>query len=232
MFVSTAYVLSTRPLSATLIADAAAKGVIIDVLPFIGTELLRDDALTRQLRELSHRSLTAVFTSANAVGALEHLQGFADWKIFCLSGATRVAVTHRFGEDAVAGTAASAKELAEVIIRKGPAGVITFFCGDRRRDELPQMLKAAGLSVHELIVYRTILTPARIEKHYDAIAFFSPTAVESFFSVNTVGPDIPLFAIGTTTAAALNQKCSNPVLISSSPDEKLLIDQIIKNSQH
>lgn len=232
MCASIAYVLSTRPLSAIVIAEAASKGVMIDALPFIRIDKLREEKLTRQLAELSHRSLTAVFTSTNAVTAIELPHGSPDWKVYCISGATRRAVTDRFGEHAIAGTADSAKELAEEIVRQTPAGEITFFCGDQRRRELPERLKSAGWQVHEIIVYQTILTPARIEKKYDAIAFFSPSAVESFFSMNTVEPQVPLFAIGSTTAAALYQKCSNPVLISESPDEKLLIDQIIKNSHH
>lgn len=230
MSVSTAYVLSTRPISATLVEEAAANGVMIDVVPFIGTTKLRDETLSDQIRELTKQPLTAVFTSSNAVMALETTET-PDWKIFCLSGATQRAATDRFGEHAITGTAASAKELAEEIIRASPAGDLWFFCGDRRREELPESLKTAGWFVHEVVVYQTILTPTRIEKHYDAIAFFSPSAVESFFSVNTPEPDVPLFAIGETTAAALRNKCPNPVSVSEKPDEKILIAQIIK-SQH
>lgn len=232
MSASKAYVLSTRALSATLIAEAGANGLTIDVLPFISVAKLQNEKLLEEIRELTKRSLTAVFTSTNAVTAIETSHGSPDWKIFCVGGTTRRAVADRFGEHAVAGTASSAKELAEEIIRKAPGKELWFFCGDRRRGELPERLVTAGWRVHELIVYQTILTPARIEKTYDAIAFFSPSAVESFFSMNAVDPNIPLFAIGETTAAALYRKCSNPVSVSESPDEKSLIDQIIKNSQH
>ena len=229
---SIAYVLSTRPLSGTLIEEAAAKGVTIDVVPFVGTTKLKDETLTKRLGELVKRPVTAVFTSVNAVTAIEGEESPA-WKIFCISGATRQAVSERFGEHTIAGTAGSAKELAETIIRNQEApNQLWFFCGDRRREELPESLKAAGWQVHEVIVYRTILTPHRIDKAYDAIAFFSPSAVESFFSMNTIQPHIPLFAIGRTTAAALQQKCSNPVTVSELPDEKILIRQIINNSQH
>lgn len=230
MSISTAYVLSTRPLAGSLIDEAAAKRVTIDVLPFIRTKLMEQEALTRQLEELTGRSLMAVFTSTNAIAAIEGREQ-PDWKVFCIGGATRRAVVARFGESAIVGTADSAKELAEVILRQEAAGELWFFCGDSRRGELPESLRAAGWVVQEVVVYRTILTPHRIDKRYDAIAFFSPSAVESFFSVNRIDPQVPLFAIGRTTAAALYEHCPNPVTISERPDEQTLIRQIITNSQ-
>lgn len=234
MSASLAYVLSTRPLSGALIEEAAAKGVIIDVVPFIGTTLLHHETLTKRLGELIKRPVVAIFTSVNAVTAIEGKER-PDWKIFCLDGATRRAVSERFGEHTIAETADSAKELAETIIRSQPnreaPRELWFFCGDRRREDLPDSLKAAGWQVHEIIVYQTILTPRRIDKTYDTIVFFSPSAVESFFSMNTIEPHIPIFAIGRTTAAAIRQKCSNPVTVSEKPDEQILIRQIITNSQ-
>jgi uroporphyrinogen-III synthase len=178
--------------------------------------------------------MIAIFTSVNAVTAIEGEER-PHWKIFSIGEATRRAVSERFGEHTIAGMANSAKELAETIIRSQPGleapMELWFFCGDRRREELPDRLKAAGWQVHEVIVYQTILTPHRIDKTYDAIVFFSPSAVESFFSMNTIQPHIPLFAIGRTTAAALQQRCSNPVTVSEHPDEKILIRNIITNSQ-
>jgi uroporphyrinogen-III synthase len=230
MSVPTAYVLSTRPLAGSLIDEAAANGVTIDVLPFIGTRQLEEEGLARQLENLGGRSLVAVFTSINAVAAIKGRER-PDWKIFCVDGATRRAVAARFGESLIAGTANSAKELAEVIISRETPRELWFFCGDRRREELPESLLAAGWAVHEVVVYQTVLTPHRIDKTYDAIVFFSPSAVESFFSVNSIEPRVPLFAIGRTTAAAIKKKCPNPVTISEQPEEKILIRQIIDNNR-
>lgn len=231
---STAYVLSTRALSAALIAEAASRGIVIDVVPFIATEKREDETLTNRLEDLARGPLTAIFTSTNAVTAVfadmnaaMAKEAAANWKIFCLNGATRRAAAERFGENAIAGAADSAKELAETIIGHETSDTCWFFCGDKRREELPEKLKAAGWKVHEIVVYRTTLTPHRIDKPYDAVIFFSPSAVESFFSRNTPGPQIRLFAIGRTTAAAIRAKCPNPVVISEQPDEQILIRQII-----
>jgi uroporphyrinogen-III synthase len=222
-----AYVLSTRVLSAALIEEAAAKRINIDVVPFIGTAKLQNERLAKQLGELVRQPLTAIFTSTNAVTAIE--SGMPPgWKIFCINGATRRAAAERFGEHSITGVADSAAELAEIITSPETPGECWFFCGDKRREELPERLKAAGWQVHEVVVYQTILTPQRIDKSYDAVIFLSPSAVESFFSMNTIGPKVRLFAIGKTTAAAIHTKCPNPVSISEKPDEQILIRQLLE----
>ena len=147
-------------------------------------------------------------------------KGGRNWKIYCI-GKTEVAM--RFGEDAIAGNAHSAKELAEKMIRTHDGREVYFFCGDRRRDELPDLLRKQGFTVHELTVYRTVTTPHRLAHPYDGISFFSPSAVESFFSVNAVASEVPLFAIGETTAETIRRCCTNPVVVGGRPDKEDLI---------
>ena len=220
-----AYVLSTRLLSENLIQEAAAKRITIDIVTMIDTTRVMDAMLTRRLEELVSQPLTAIFTSTNAVMAIPG-KARSGWKIFCLSGATSRAVIEKFGEASIVAMADSAKDLAAAITRETP-GECWFFCGDKRREELPESLTAAGWQVHEVVVYQTTLTPHRIDKTYDAIVFFSPSAVESFFSMNTIGPQTKLFAIGKTTAAAIKAKCPHPVTTSEQPDEQILIRQLI-----
>jgi uroporphyrinogen-III synthase len=217
-----AYVLSTRELSPSLVEKAAAAGVVIDSLSFIATEAL-------EVGEVPARPSTVVFTSGNAVEAIEGAIG-EGWKIFCTAGATRRTVAERFGETAIVGTAESAAALAETIIGEGWVKEVWFFCGDLRREELPAMLRQAGLEVHEVVVYKTRLTPLKIGRVYDGIAFFSPSAVESFFSVNRIPAHTRLFAIGGTTAEAIRQRCDNPVTTSERPEAELLINQIIHDN--
>lgn len=76
-------------------------------------------------------------------------------------------------------------------------------------------------------MYRTVLTPQKVERSYDGIAFFSPSAVESFFSVNTIGLRVPLFAIGRTTEASLRSRVPNPVFTAGEPDKTVLIRKMI-----
>jgi uroporphyrinogen-III synthase len=211
-----AYVLCTRELSPALVEAAAVKGVVIDTLSFIAIEPLR-------AFQVPEPAGVAIFTSVNAVEAVEG----GNWKIFCIEGATRRKAAERFGEAAIVATAGSAAELAETIIREGWVKAAWFFCGDLRREELPVKLREAAVEVHEVVVYRTKLTPRKIGREYDGIAFFSTSAVESFFSVNQIPAHTELFAIGGTTAAAIRQYSDNPVTTCERPDAELLINQII-----
>jgi uroporphyrinogen-III synthase len=228
------YLLSTAALSAELVEEAAEKGIVLEAESYISTEPVADEALGAEIKELGRRRLTAVFTSRNAVEAIGDMEG-RDWRIFCTSGATRQLVEERFGVDAIAGTAESAEALAGVVMAKIGAGnrgakengagdrEIFFFCGDQRREELPAILRGEGFTVNEWIVYRTLLTPRKTQRAYAGIAFFSPSAVESYFSLNTVTDDITLFAIGRTTAAAIQARCSCPVIIGDRPGKDALV---------
>jgi len=250
-------ILSTRPLEAVLLEQAAAGGILIDTLSFIATEPVTDEAA--RIRALSLQPLIAVFTSMNAVETVanclrdqayphgDETQGPTDgkpltlpWKVFCIGHATQQLVTKYFGESCIAGTASSAAALADNIIHQhdptarpkgGPTArafeEVYFFCGDQRRDELPAALREQAIRVNELIVYRTIRTPHKVEPVYDGIVFFSPSAVHSFFQVNKIAAGVLLFAIGQTTADTIRTYSSNPTILSGSPDKAALIRQVI-----
>jgi uroporphyrinogen-III synthase len=210
------YLLATASLPEGLAEEASKAGMTLDVVPFIEIEYL--DTAT-PVPEVAPE--VAVFTSVHAVMAVKRwLSGPPpNLRIYCVSGATYKAVVEAFGEKAVVGKARSAGELAELI--RDREKEITLFCGDRRREELP------SIGVTEKIVYRTVLTPRKLERPYAGIAFFSPSAVESFFSVNAMEALVPLFAIGKTTEAAIRSRCSNPVFACSEPDKTVLIRKMI-----
>ncbi len=71
---------------------------------------------------------------------LSLLQNRPSWKVFCLGNTTRKLVKKFFGEDAVAGFAENADNLSKKILQNSSIQNITFFCGDKRRDELPAKL--------------------------------------------------------------------------------------------
>lgn len=217
MSTPTIFVLSTQNLPDALVEFAAVRGMELDIVPFIRTEPLTAD-------NRPTGPLVAVFTSQHAVEAVD---AGPDWKIFCIDGATRKLVLQRFGKGVVAGTAFSAGELADVIIRSGVEKRVIFFCGDNRRDELPFRLRSAGFTVDERMVYRTVQTPQRLAKDYAGVAFFSPSGVDSFFSVNPVGDKAVYFAIGRTTAAAVAERTGKTPVISSQPEKEVLIKEMI-----
>jgi uroporphyrinogen-III synthase len=127
----------------------------------------------------------------------------------------------------IAGTAANSKELAELIIAEGRTSSVVFFCGNIRRDELPDMLRSHNISVEEIIVYETVETPAILEEEYDGILFLSPSSVKSFFSNNTLPKHTICFAIGGTTGKALEDVTDNRIIESPVPSMNMLVQTAI-----
>jgi uroporphyrinogen-III synthase len=218
-------ILNTRPLDAPLLEAAAAKGFLIDCLSFIDTEPIRSDEVEQKITDIAARQATVVFTSMNAVEAVhQHLGQKPYWRIYAIGHTTKNLAEQHLSP--VLGTADSAAELADVIINNGEKEV-TFFCGDIRRDELPEKLKAAGVLLDEVMVYRTIHLPQKLSKQYDGVLFYSPSAVHSFFEANSLQPGVVLFAIGQTTAAALNTYTTNRIYVADSPSKEGLVEDMM-----
>lgn len=219
-------ILSTRSLDDELIREAETKDILIDVLPFIKTELVSSTDTQNKIENILAIAATIVFTSVNAVEAVSQKIKDQKPKIFCIGHATKASVEKYFGEGSIAGFADNARELAEAIINEKISEVI-FFCSDHRRDELPDLLKKNNVEVKEFVVYRTISIPKKIEKNYDGILFFSPSAVKSFFQNNQADDQTVLFAIGNTTANEIKEFSKNKIVVSDTPEKKILLEKAI-----
>lgn len=220
-------ILSTRPLNSELKDEAALHNIIIDEISFIETKLIESKEISDIIENYLQQNTTAIFTSMNAVDAVaKHLKQKPKWKIYCIGNTTKELVNEHFGEEAIIGTASNAEELGDIIIRDKINHAV-FFCGDQRRDELPGKLKQHDVITDEVVVYKTDETPVLISKKYNGVLFFSPSAVQSFFSINTVDKETQLFAIGSTTAKAIQQYNKNNVVISGMPGKENLVRQVI-----
>ena len=220
-------ILSTRPLAHTTMMLAEEKGIQIDVESFIETRVTIDNINGNKILKLAKKEVAIVFTSMNAAEAvidcLKALNAEPEWTIYTLGGITGTIVKSAFTGSEVFSDAINAKQIAEIIIANEETEII-FFCGNQRRDELPDMLKQQNIAVEEVEVYETIETPVKINMIYSGILFFSPSAVQSFFSVNKVEPATVLFAIGTTTAAALKKFSNNKVFAGNQPHKEQLAE--------
>jgi uroporphyrinogen-III synthase len=222
-----AHILSTIELPQPVLDKAAANGVSIDVVPFIETIALPARALKASIDDLSAKHTTVVFTSAKAVDAVASVMNEPSWDIYCIDGNTMQAVEKHFSHSSIKATATNAATLAAEILNRAPAAAITFFCGNLRRDELPDILKQAGLAVHEITVYETIILKKEINKPYNAILFASPSAVEGYFSVNSLPANTTCFAIGNTTADAIKKYTDNNIIVAAKADKEELAMQAI-----
>ena len=224
-------ILSTKALRQETIDKGSINDIEIDELPFITTEPIKDEELKTSLRGFLQQNITAVFTSRNAVLAFEQIvNAEVPWKIYCIGQSTRKAVTKVFAEEKISGTADNAAALAETILQDEETRKVIFFCGKQRREELPAKLTAAEIEIEEVVVYETFETPQKMSrKHYDGILFFSPSAVKSFFSMNKLNEEIQVFAIGKTTADAIQKNTGKELIIAETPGEENMIDHVISH---
>jgi uroporphyrinogen-III synthase len=217
-------ILSTKLLNDEVIRHASAKNVLIEWLPFIKTAAVSSIEVQQEIEQALMLSASVVFTSVNAVEvvAAELESQKPDWQIFCIGQATCESVENYFGRELISGTADSATELAKVILRSNVEEVI-FFCGDQRRDELPGSLRENEIE--------TLALHQKIDREYNGILFFSPSAVLSFFHSNRLNDHTILFAIGNTTANEIIKHSKNKVIVSDKPDQKILLEKVINYFQ-
>lgn len=221
-------ILSTRPLAHTVMQVAEEQGIQIDIASFIETKNTIDKTVGNRIVQLAAKEIAVVFTSMNAAEAvidfLKALDANPGWTIYTLGGITGTIIKSYFTESEVFSSAINGAQLAQIIIDNQEEEV-AFFCGNLRRDELPDVLNAQHIKVEELVVYETIETAVKIEKDYSGILFFSPSAVKSFFSLNKITAATVLFAIGSTTAEELKRFSGNKVLVSTQPNKEHLAEQ-------
>lgn len=226
--------LVTKKISSSLVLQAGLRGVNVLEKEFIRIVAITNEQLNKKITKLTSDKNTVAFTSKNAVAAVVGNARFEKpvWKIFCIDGATKKEVNKHFDETYIAGVARNAALLAEEIARKSDGRKIIFFCGNRRLEDLPQLLTERNIEVEEIIVYHTELVPQKIVDDYEAVAFFSPSAVESFFKDNTLKKNVICISVGRTTTEAIKKYSRNEVITSDKPSEESVMELAIKHSKH
>ncbi|MEC5146628.1 uroporphyrinogen-III synthase [Chitinophaga sp. 212800010-3] len=186
----------------------------------------------------------SVFTSANALKVLEQhyflpsrfRPGSNELNtcfntdkalICCISGNTLKKAGEVFREATILASAPYGSELAAAIIARGDINTVNFYCGNQRRDELPGLLRAAGITVNEYVIYENAATPQVVADDYDGILFFSPSAVKSYLSANRLHHKTVCFAIGRTTATTLQEHTDNRIIVSTSTSDESMVQTAI-----
>lgn len=224
-------VLSTKHLEPSLVEQANKSGVEVLQREFIAVCPLISDEVYQQLKPWIERTehTNVIFTSANGVEAVKTYLGkessvpTPNWQVFCISGKTKEAVASTLPGASILATAENGATLAQRILDQGGINEVVFFCGNKRREELPAILKEAGITVHEIIVYQTEETPSKVEEDLDAVLFFSPSGVQSFFAANQLKKEAVCFAIGRTTADAVAAHTRNKIITSEAPSPEAML---------
>lgn len=115
-----------------------------------------------------------------------------------------------------------ASELAEYLVADSATKHFDFFCGNLRRDTLPEALKKNEISFTETQVYRTELAPKFFTKPFDIVLFFSPSGIQSFTKANVLSKNTKVICIGTTTAEEAKIHTDNIKIADTTTVESVL----------
>jgi uroporphyrinogen-III synthase len=180
--------------------------------------------------ELNKINETLIFSSQNAVLSLIEQNGWEKLKnktAFCVGIKTKELLEQNgFKVDVYMDYAS---ELAEIITLIYNKENFTFFSGNLRKETLPKALKNANITFNEIEVYKTKLAPFKIsaEEKFEAILFFSPSAVESYLTNNKIKNEI-CFCIGQTTAKTLENNKIKNIVIAENPTIDDVIAEVIE----
>jgi len=159
-----------------------------------------------------------IFTSQNAVAAIND-KSIEIKQVFCVGQKTKVALEN-LGYNVVLHEK-NALELGQKIIAQFPETTFTFFCGNNRRDELPELLRKQNICFSEIEVYKTTLNKKVFQRTFNAIMCFSPSGVQSYFGVNSPETET-VVCIGNTTAAAAKQYTDQIVIANTTSVESVI----------
>jgi uroporphyrinogen-III synthase len=152
-------------------------------------------------------------------------------RVWAVGAATAAALQGRLGAVQGAFPESSAEEspglkLAREMLSAGAGGPVLFPCGDKRRDELPDLLRAEGLEVDEVVCYCTVLaTPDQARaaiRDATMVLAASPTVVELLVRSCPPSERPALIALGPTSAAAARATGWEPAAVPRAPSTPAL----------
>ena len=211
-------ILSTKKLSKALKKKFSDAKIELVEKNFIQTKSISFE--TPQLNDY------LVFTSKQAVKSVLKSDVKNVHSISCLCVGSK---TRNFLEKkgfTVIESADYAEDLIQIINSKYKSNSFTFFCGNIRKNTIPNYFQQNKIAYNETIVYETKLKPHQIKEPFDGVLFFSPSGVNSFLEKNSLKNRI-CFCIGTTTAKALENRTKN-IVIASQPTVEHVINEVIK----
>ena len=145
--------------------------------------------------------------------------------------ATRAALGDALGQVRTPGEADAAmlgagEALARAMVAARVGGPVLFPCGDSRRDELLQRLRSHGITVDEVVCYRSVLASESAAHAAAArgtvLVVASPSVADLL--VRACPPDArpDLLAVGPTTAASARASGWSPAAVASKPSAEAL----------
>ena len=169
-----------------------------------------------------------IFTSQNAVKNLSQIT--FNGRVYA-SGKQTASVLKEKGFETKSSDSETALNLAELIAEDCVKSAL-LFCGNIRRNELPNYLAKKGVQLKEEVVYHTLLDPKKIPcQKGDALFFMSPSAVESFAMMNEFDTEHYYYSIGETTASTLRKKGAQKINTATEASFEAMLEQYVTQNK-
>lgn len=209
-------VLSTKILSET--QKALFKNTGIEVIDY--------DAISIEFFDFETPSVikNGIFTSQNGVQSICG-KNLKIKNTFCVGEKTKQ-ILQENGEKVIK-MFNYGSELGDFIQKNYENEVFYFFCGNRRRDEIPSAINNSKNTLFEIKTYKTELNTVIFDQKWDGILFFSPSGVESYITKNSID-NTPVFCIGNTTASEAKLHSKNSIYIAEETTVESVIEKAIK----
>lgn len=218
------HIVSTKRLNNELIQRMESAGLSVRQADFIKKTI----HIPENLDTLIIQPII-ILTSKTAVRAwleiVNHLNlDVKKYRVYCLAKGTHDLVSQQGLR--IAGIAPDSSTLADDVLKASDVGGVTWVCGNLRRHELPDKLKLHGVPVHEIVAYHTEFSAVKVDPGYQGVLFFSPSAVDSFLSLNSI-QDSVAFCLGKTTANHAAQSGYQQVFAANEHTPEALVKTII-----
>ena len=184
-------VLSTIKINKNLENSLKENNIELTQYDFIKTEIKNFD--------IPKKYKNWIFTSKNAVNAVfssKYKINYKNYNYYCVGENTEY-MLNKNGQK-VSKMANNSIKLANFIKKNHKKDSYLYFRGSIKNNDFSSFFKKNDIALKEVIVYKTFLTPKKIEKKFDGIMFFSPSGVKSFRSKNEI-KNCMCFCIGDTT---------------------------------
>jgi uroporphyrinogen-III synthase len=120
----------------------------------------------------------------------------------------------------------AALSLARAMLNAQVSGPVLFPCGELHRPELPRLLRSEGVSVDEVVCYRTVLASREQARaalgRCAVVVAASPSVVELLALACPESARPRLVAVGPTTAAAARAAGWPPAAVATEPSTQAL----------
>ncbi|HLV23184.1 MAG TPA: uroporphyrinogen-III synthase [Moheibacter sp.] len=213
-------ILFTKEINANWLKENLADNLDFEIFPALKITIHPQEKFVSKINEDSNKFLVSSQNSVKAISGLN-----LDGEFYVVGEKTAKSLKAAGFE--VVHFENYAEDLADFLLKNTQPQSWNFFCGNHRRETLFEKLIPNGHLLNEIICYDSIQNSSEIDStKFNGIAFFSPLAVKTFFSLNSLTENSVIFSIGNTTNQEIKKYTNNPIVTAEIPLVEKVIEKI------